>query len=253
MNHPTGKVYLVGAGPGDPELLTIKALRTIQNANAILYDRLVHPSVLNYAPTNAKKIYVGKKKGHHTLPQDEINQLLYQCALQYPSTVRLKGGNPFLFGRGSEELLFLLEKKVQVEVIPGISSALGIPPTLQIPLTHRQLASSLAILSGHLTNGSIPKWHNLQELHTLIILMGTTHRITIAKQLLQAGRKPQEPVIFIEQGTTPNQKVVHTTLQNLAQNLCPPISPPALMIVGNVCQITQNLLNKTTNTPSIFP
>ncbi len=233
-----GKVYLVGGGPGDPDLLTIKAYKLLQSADVVLYDALVNKDILNITKPDCLKIYVGKRDCRHTLPQEEINELLYKFAGVYDKIVRLKGGDPFVFGRGGEELLFLRERGVEVEVVPGITSAVAAPSSALIPVTHRELASSFAVITGH-TNRGI-NWADFVKVDTLIILMGVKNRQKIARELIEAGRDPDQPVAFIEKATTTDQREVFTTLRELSQNP-PEVNTPAVMVVGEVVGIKERL------------
>ncbi len=229
-----GKVYLVGGGPGDPDLLTIKAYKILQSADVVLYDALINKYILNITKPDCLKIYVGKRDSRHTLPQEEINELLYKFAGVYDKIVRLKGGDPFVFGRGGEELLFLRERGVEVEVVPGITSAVAAPSSALIPITHREVASSFAVITGHPNRGI--NWADFVKVDTLIILMGVKNRQKIAKELIDAGRDPNQPVAFIEKATTPYQREVFTTLRELSQNP-PEVNTPAVMVVGEVVRL----------------
>ncbi len=226
-----GKVYLVGGGPGDPDLLTIKAYKLLQSADVVLYDALINKDILNITKPDCLKMYVGKRDSRHTLPQEEINELLYKFAGVYDKIVRLKGGDPFVFGRGGEELMFLRERGVEVEVVPGITSAVAAPSSALIPITHREVASSFAVVTGHPNRGI--NWADFVKVDTLIILMGVKNRQKIAKELIDAGRDPDQPVAFIEKATTPYQREVFTTLRELSQNP-PEVNTPAVMVVGEV-------------------
>jgi len=237
-----GKVYLVGGGPGDPELLTIKAYRLIQSADVILYDALVNKEILELAKPDCLKIYVGKRDSRHTLPQEEINHLLYKFASVYDKIVRLKGGDPFVFGRGGEELIFLRERGIEVEVVPGITSSVAAPSSALIPITHRDVASSFAVITGHPNRGI--NWADFVKVDTLIILMGVKNRQKIAKELIDAGRDPNQPVAFIEKATTTDQREVFTTLKELSQNP-PQVNTPAVMVVGEVVRLGKGSLMGT--------
>ncbi len=243
-----GKVYLVGGGPGDPDLLTIKAYKLLQSADVVLYDALVNKDILNITRPDCLKIYVGKRDSRHTLPQEEINELLYKFAGVYDKIVRLKGGDPFVFGRGGEELLFLRERGVEVEVVPGITSAVAAPSSALIPITHRELASSFAVITGHPNRGI--NWADFVKVDTLIILMGVKNRQKIARDLIEAGRDPDQPVAFIEKATTTDQREVFTTLRELSQNP-PEVNTPAVMVVGEVVNLgsinIQSFIAKTNN------
>ena len=237
-----GKVYIVGAGPGDPELLTLKAVKVISNADVILYDRLIGKEVLDFAKPGALLLYVGKEDGKHTIPQEEINDLLYRFSNLYESVVRLKGGDPMVFGRGGEEVLYLAERGVEVEVVPGVSSIYAVPSSAFIPVTHRDCASSFAVVTGHEAVGKLKKveWRAFRDVETLVILMGVKNRQRIARELIEAGRSPEEPVAFIEKGTTPDQRTVVTTLGEVAHSP-PPVEPPAVMVVGKVVRIGERI------------
>lgn len=237
-----GKVYLVGAGPGDPELMTRKAYRLLQQADVILFDRLVNATILEDAKEGCHLIYVGKKEGLHVLPQDEINRLLRDYAQRYPVVVRLKGGDPFLFGRGGEEALFLRKHGVSFEIVPGVTSALGAPAYAGIPVTQRGMAATCTMITGHLARGGVDvlPWDGLASMHTLIFLMAVSARQYIAQKLLEHGRPPEEPVAFIERGTSPEQRVTRTTLGELSV-LPPIVKSPAIMLIGEVASLHEQL------------
>ena len=233
-----GKVYLVGAGPGDPELLTLKAVKVISSADVILYDRLINDKVLEYAKPTCKLVYVGKADGKHTIPQEEINKLLVYYASVYENVVRLKGGDPFIFGRGGEEALYLSKFKIPYEVVPGVSSIYSVPAYAGIPLTFRGVASSFAVVTGHEATGKEKpvNWEDFKGVDTLVILMGVKNRQKIARELIRCGRDPEEPVAFVERGTTENQRVVVSTLREVSENP-PDVEPPAVMVVGQVVRL----------------
>lgn len=237
-----GTVYITGAGPGDPELLTIKAMRLLQQADVVLYDRLVHEDVLTHTSTHCKRVYVGKQDGKHLVPQAEINQLLLEYALQTKVVVRLKGGDPFLFGRGGEEALFLAQHSVPFEIVPGVTSALSVPAYAGIPVTHRGINSHCTIITGHLSAKrpeEIP-WAALHHKGTLLFLMSVSVRQVIAERLIEHGRPSDEPVAFVERGTTSEQKVWVTTLQGVLDDP-PPVATPAIMIVGEVVRLREQI------------
>ncbi len=234
-----GKVYLVGGGPGDPELLTLKAYRVLQEADVVLYDALVSKEILSLTKRDCLKIYVGKRCGRHSLPQEEINDLLHKFVTRYRIVVRLKGGDPFVFGRGGEELLSLKKKGIEVEVIPGITSAVAGPSSAFIPLTYRGMSSSFAVVTGH--PGKDINWESFTKIDTLIILMGVKRRQGIARELIKAGREPSELVAFIEKATTPDQREIFTTLERVATNP-PPVEPPAVMVVGSVVSLGREVI-----------
>lgn len=196
-----GKVYLVGAGPGDIELLTLKAYRLISSADVILYDRLVNPEVLLLTRPDCELVYVGKEDRKHTIGQEKINELLLQYAHTREIVVRLKGGDPFVFGRGGEEALFLAQHGIDFEIVPGISSAIAVPAYAGIPLTFRGISSSFAVITGHedpkKKNSSID-WESLKGINTLVFLMAVSNRQEIARRLIEVGREPDEPTAFVE-------------------------------------------------------
>ncbi len=231
-----GKVYLVGAGPGDIELLTLKAYRLVRSADVILYDRLVNPEVLLLTRPDCELVYVGKEDRKHTIGQEKINELLLQYAHTREIVVRLKGGDPFVFGRGGEEALFLAQHGIDFEIVPGISSAIAVPAYAGIPLTFRGISSSFAVITGHedpkKKNSSID-WESLKGINTLVFLMAVSNRQEIARRLIEVGREPDEPTAFVERGTTSEQRVVITNLGELSENP-PEVKPPAVMVVGKV-------------------
>ena len=229
-----GKVYLIGAGPGDPELLTLKAYRLLQRADVVLYDALVNDEILNIAPPTAVKVFVGKRAGNHSKTQEEINELIHRYALLYPNVVRLKGGDPFLFGRGGEELLYLAERGIEVEIVPGVSSVLGAAASSLVPLTHRGFSSSVTITTGH----PLEKldWKHLASSQTLVILMGIKHRQKIAERLIEFGKSPSEGVVFVEKATTGEERIIFSTLGEVAKNP-PEVETPALFIVGPTVEV----------------
>ncbi len=238
-----GKVYLVGAGPGDPELLTLKALRLIKSAEVILYDRLINQEILLFAKPDCELVYVGKEDGKHTIEQEKINELLLRYAHTREVVVRLKGGDPFIFGRGGEEALFLAEHSIEFEIVPGVSSFYSVPAYAGIPITFRGISSSFAVITGHedpRKEKSSIDWESLKGINTLIVLMGVSRRKEIAKRLIEVGRDPKEPVAFIENGTTEKQKVILTDLYELSTNP-PEVNPPAIMVVGSVVRLRENL------------
>jgi len=241
-----GKVYIVGAGPGDPELLTLKALRLIKSADVILYDRLINQEILLFAKPDCELVYVGKEDGKHTIEQEKINELLLKYAHTREVVVRLKGGDPFIFGRGGEEALFLAEHGIEFEVVPGVSSFYSVPAYAGIPITFRGISSSFAVITGHedpRKERSSIDWESLKGINTLIVLMGVSRRKEIARRLIEIGRDPKEPVAFIENGTTERQRVILTDLYELSTNP-PEVSPPAIMVVGSVVRLREKLALK---------
>lgn len=228
----------MGAGPGDPELLTVKAIKILAFADVVLYDRLINEEILNYTKPECKLIYVGKEDGKHTIPQDEINKLLVYYASSYENVVRLKGGDPFVFGRGGEEALYLSKHGIPYEVVPGVSSVYSVPAYAGIPLTFRGIASSFAVVTGHEAVGKEKSvdWKAFKDIDTIVILMGVKNRQRIANELIKLGRNPEEPVAFIERGTTSEQRVVISNLKEVAESP-PSVKPPAVMIVGEVVKL----------------
>ncbi|CEA14674.1 MULTISPECIES: uroporphyrinogen-III C-methyltransferase [Methanobacterium] len=233
-------VYLVGAGPGDPDLITLKAIKTLQKADVVVYDRLANEEILKYA-SGAARIYVGKRAGAHSKKQDEINQILIEQGKKYDNVVRLKGGDPFVFGRGGEEMLALLEEGIPVEVIPGVTSAIGVPTSSGLPVTHRGVATSFTVVTGHedpTKNEKQVQWNYNAD--TLVILMGVGHLEENIQKIME-HKDPQTPVCVIEKGTTPDERMVLGTLENIAQK---DIKPPALVIIGPVVDVYQSLQSK---------
>ncbi len=243
--HPNGKVYLVGSGPGDPELLTIKALRLIKEADVIVYDQLPGPEILALLPKSAELIDVGKYAGDHTLSQDEINRLLVDYALQGKTVVRLKGGDPYLFGRGGEEALELRKAGIEFEVVPGITSAIAVPAYAGIPITHRDSASMVTIITGHeqKKDGSMLDWEWLsQSLGTLVILMGVSTLGTYIPELMRYGSDPDTPVAIIERGTRDDQVVTTgclNTIVDIAKDRG--VKAPAIVVIGDVVRLHEVL------------
>lgn len=239
-----GEVYLVGAGPGDPDLLTFRALRLMQKADVVVYDRLVSPEILELVRRDAEKIYVGKAKSKHTIPQDEINELLAKEALAGNRVVRLKGGDPFIFGRGGEELETLIKHGVSFQVVPGITAASGAASYAGIPLTHRDHAKSVVFATGHLQDNSINlNWQGLaQPDQTIVFYMGLTGLPIICEQLVKHGLAATTPIAMVQSATTPQQKVVTGTLEDIQQKAeAAEIRPPALIIVGSVVSLHEKL------------
>jgi len=239
-------VYLVGAGPGDPELITVRGLNAVHQATVIIYDRLVHPSLVAEAPPQAQRIYVGKESGIHYVPQGQINQLLVNYATQGERVVRLKGGDPFVFGRGGEEAEALAAARLPFEIIPGVSSAVAVPAYAGIPLTHRKVASSFAVVTGHEEGGkehtAIDWWRLATAVDTLVILMGTKGLVRITSQLIQHGRAPETPVALIRWGTTSEQVTVVGTLANIADTAAAvALEPPIVTVVGDVVRLAERL------------
>ena len=239
-----GEVYLVGAGPGDPDLLTFRALRLMQQADIVVYDRLVSKPILELARRDSEKIYVGKQRNNHTLPQESINDLLARLALEGKRVVRLKGGDPFIFGRGGEEMETLIEKNIPFQIVPGITAASGCASYAGIPLTHRDHAQSCTFVTGHLKDGSINlNWQQLAAPNqTVVIYMGLNGLEIICQSLIAHGLPKSHPIAIIQQGTTENQRVITGTLDTLAQQVKNEnLSAPTLIIVGTVVTLHKQL------------
>lgn len=226
----SGKVYLVGAGPGDPDLITIKGRDVLRRAGAVLYDNLAAHELLDLAP-HAEKIYVGKKKSDHSMPQGEISELLVAKAREHAVVVRLKGGDPFIFGRGGEELEVLHDAGIEYEVIPGVTSALGMAACTGVPLTHREHTSAVSFVTGH--DPSKIDWSRVGFSETLVIYMGLSAAADIAARLIAAGRSPQTPALVVQRATTPRQHTVRTELASLAEAV-KALKPPATIVIGEV-------------------
>ena len=240
----SGAVYLVGAGPGDPELLTLRAFRLIQLADVALYDHLVSKAVLDLLPATATRIYVGKERDNHTLPQEQINQLLVRLAREGKRVLRLKGGDPFLFGRGGEEIDTLSAEGVPFEIVPGITAALGVASYAGIPLTHRDCAQACVFVTGHLKNGSMDlDWPALaRPRQTIVVYMGLLGLPVLCAGLIEHGLAADMPAAVVQQGTTRDQRVVTGTLQTLARQVAEAmLRPPTLIIVGEVVRLRERL------------
>jgi len=243
--NKSAKVYLVGTGPGDPELLTVKALRLLQNADVVIYDRLVSAAILEQIPSGVSQIYVGKKTGNHTLPQDEINQLLINVAEGKRTIVRLKGGDPFVFGRGSEEALVLAKHGIEFEVVPGITAASACTTYAGIPLTHRGLAQGVQIVTGH-SQKDLPlelDWNALADANkTIVIYMGLANIDLITHELIAAGLPIDTPAAAIQNGTTARQQRVLSTLSRLAVDSKEAnIQAPVIFVIGKVVSLANEL------------
>lgn len=240
----TGRVYLVGTGPGDPELLTVKALRLLGEADVILYDNLVSAEVMALAPADCEKIYVGKEKACHSLRQEAINDLMVAEARKGRCVVRLKGGDPFVFGRGGEEIETLAAEGIRFEVVPGITAALGVAAYAGIPLTHRDHAQACLFVTGHLKDGTIDlDWPALiRPRQTVVIYMGFANLPALCERLVAHGLDPATPAAIVQRGTTRGQVVVTGTVSTLPDRAREAnLRPPTLIVVGEVVRLRERL------------
>lgn len=242
QDHPGGIVYIVGGGPGDPGLITVRGMECLRKADVVVHDRLVNNQLLAYAP-QAERIDVGKSPNHHPIPQSQINLILVEKASEGKIVVRLKGGDPFVFGRGGEESQALIEAGIAFEIVPGVTSAIAVPAYAGIPVTQRGMATSVAFVTGHCA-GSNPlelNWQALaQGIDTLVFLMGISSLPVIVASLIDAGRPSDTPVAVIEKGTLPEQKVVIGTLVDIIDRTAE-IQPPSIIIVGEVVSLHETL------------
>ena len=248
MQHG-GKIFLVGAGPGDPELLTLKAARLLAAADVVVYDRLVSAAVLDLVPPGAARIYAGKAAASHALPQDEINALLVRLARSGRSVVRLKGGDPFIFGRGSEEAAYLMRHGVAVEVVPGVTAASGCAAEFGIPLTHRGLATGVRFVTGHWRENQTLDfdWQSLADPETtLVIYMGLASLREFCTHLIAAGLSPATPAAAIASGTTPRRQLVRTRLDSLTDSVAAAdLQAPVLFVIGQVARLARDPADDT--------
>lgn len=243
-NDSRGEVYLVGAGPGDPDLLTFKALRLMQKAEVVLYDRLVSAPILEMVRRDAERIYVGKQRSQHAVPQEEINQMLLRYALAGKRVVRLKGGDPFIFGRGGEEIDLLAEHNVPFQVVPGITAANACACYAGIPLTHRDYSQSVRFITGHMKGGAAeyPWSEFVNDQQTLVFYMGLNGVPDICRNLIAHGKLPTTPAALVEKGTLPDQRVHVATLESLPEYVSQrEIHAPTLLIIGNVVTLHKKL------------
>jgi uroporphyrin-III C-methyltransferase/precorrin-2 dehydrogenase/sirohydrochlorin ferrochelatase len=235
--NAAGKVVLVGAGPGAADLLTLRAVKCLQEADVVVYDHLVSPEILDCLRADAERIYVGKERAHHTLPQDEINALLIGLARAGKRVVRLKGGDPFVFGRGGEEMQALAAHGIACEVVPGVTAACGIAAATGVPLTHRDYAHACVFVTGHLRDAAIDlDWDALARPdQTVVVYMGLKGLHVLARRLILSGLSAATPVMVVEKGTTPQQRVVTATLATIANAVAAAkLDSPALTIIGDV-------------------
>ena len=236
----TGRVYLVGAGPGDPELLTLRAMRLLQQAHVVVYDHLVSNAVLDFVAPAAERIYAGKRRNEHTMRQENINALLVKLALEGKQVVRLKGGDPFIFGRGGEELETLAKHGIAFEVVPGVTAASGVASYAGIPLTHRDYAQSCIFVTGHLKDGTADlDWPSLVRLHqTVVIYMGLGGLGEICHQMMVHGAAPELPIAVVQDGSIATQKVITGTLSNIPERVAQAgLESPCLTIIGEVVKL----------------
>lgn len=240
----TGRVYLVGAGPGDPELLTLRAVRLLQQTDVIVYDHLVSSAVLDFVSPSAERIYAGKRRNEHTMRQEQINALLIKLALQGKQVVRLKGGDPFIFGRGGEELQALAAHGIAFEVVPGITAASGVSSYAGIPLTHRDHAQTCLFVTGHLKDGTADlDWPSLvRPNQTVVIYMGLGGLADICRQMMAHGAAPDLPIAVVQDGSIASQKVVTGTLSDIPERVTQAgLRSPCLTIIGNVVKLHDSL------------
>ena len=237
----TGIVYLVGAGPGDPGLITVRGVEVLRSADAVVFDRLVHPDVLGYASPNAERIFVGKAPDHHSRSQHEINAILVELGRSGRKVVRLKGGDPFVFGRGAEEAEALRAAGVRFEVVPGVTSAVAAPAYAGIPVTYRNVATNVAVVTGRLSDPEEePDWERVAGADTIVILMGLGRLRRITRSLMAAGRRDDTPAAVIRSATTESQVTVAGTLANIADRASH-LKPPAVIVIGDVVRLGESL------------
>ncbi|WP_419763896.1 MAG: uroporphyrinogen-III C-methyltransferase [Arcobacter sp.] len=237
------KVYLTGAGPGDIELMTLKAARVVKEADVIIYDRLANPEILDMAKKSCEMIYVGKEDGKHSVPQDKINEIIYQASLKYENIVRLKGGDPFVFGRGGEEAIYLYDRGIKFEIIPGITSAVSVPAYAGIPVTHRGITTSFRVVTGHETPKkkiSQLEWETFLNDETIVFLMGFHNIKLITTKLMGLGKRKDYPCAVISKGTTPQQQVVTGTLEDIVEK-SKDLPTPAIIVVGEVVKLRKEI------------
>ena len=242
----TPKVHLVGAGPGDPELLTLKGKRVLEEAEVVIYDRLVSEDILEFVSRDAELVFVGKETSFHSCPQEEINRLIAKHAKMGKRVVRLKGGDPYVFGRGGEEAAHLADEGIQFEVVPGITAAIGVGAYAGIPLTDRRYSQAVTLVTGHRMKGEGLEdinWAALAELgHTIVFYMGVANITEITRKLIENGRPPSTPAALVSRGTMPGQRTVLGTLSNISVRCKEEgVKPPALLIIGEVVSLSHIL------------
>ena len=235
---------MIGAGPGDPELLTLKAARVLRECDVILYDRLVSPEIIRFARPDAEAIYVGKHEGEQEHAQNQIFRLIREHALAGKTVGRLKGGDPLVFGRGAEEWALALKHGIEVQLVPGITSAIALPGLAGNPLTYRRISQSFAVITGHCHEGSAHDWQRYAGVDTLVILMGVKNRALIAKALIEGGRTTHEPIAFIYRGSLPEQQVIQSTLADVAEGKVK-VQNPAVFVIGKVVRLRAALISLT--------
>jgi uroporphyrin-III C-methyltransferase len=237
-----GTVYLVGAGPGDPDLITLRGINTIKKSQVLIYDRLVNPELLSYAPVNSERIYVGKRPGKPSVSQEQINGIIVAKAKEGKVVVRLKGGDPFVFGRGGEECEALAKEKIPFEIVPGISSALAAPAYAGIPVTHRGKARSFTVVTGYTRDKKdlFKNWQHIAHADTLVVLMGMKNLELIVTQLVLLGRKPETPVAIVEKASYKNQITITGTLETIIDK-AQYLTPPATIIIGELASMADTL------------
>jgi uroporphyrin-III C-methyltransferase len=243
MENNMAKVYLTGAGPGDIELMTLKAARVVKEADILIYDRLANPKILDMAREDCEMIYVGKQDGKHSVPQDEINEIIYQAALKHENVVRLKGGDPFVFGRGGEEAIYLYDRDIKFEIIPGITSSVSVPAYAGIPVTHRGITTSFRVVTGHESSNkkiSQIEWQTFLNDETIVFLMGFHNIGLITSKLLGLGKAKDYPCAVISKGSTPEQEVCVSTLENIEAD-SKGMPTPAIIVVGEVVKLREKV------------
>ena len=251
-----GKVYLVGAGPGDPELLTLRAVRLLENADAVVYDHLVSGAVLDFVPQTAERIYAGKRRNEHTMRQEQINALLVNLAQEGKQVVRLKGGDPFIFGRGGEELQTLAAQGIAFEVVPGVTAASGVSSYAGIPLTHRDYAQSCLFVTGHLKDGTADlDWPSMvRPRQTVVIYMGLGGLPEICRQMIFHGAPARLPIAVVQDGSIATQKVVTGTLADMPERVAQAgLKSPCLTLIGDVVKLHDSLAWFTPVAQSLAP